>query len=80
MRKKSQPDNDVASPGGNSSWSIGSGRLSAKGEAELLRFYGSMMREGYEQIIEEPMPDRIQSLLVELGAPPPRGCYGPRCS
>ena len=72
MRKKSQPDNDVASSGGNNSWSIGSGRLTAKGEAELLRFYGSMMREGYEQVIEEPMPDRIQSLLVKLGAPTSR--------
>jgi hypothetical protein len=69
MSKKSQPDNDIASSGENSSWSIGSGRLTAKGEAELLRFYGSMMREGYEQIIEEPMPDRIQSLLVELSTP-----------
>ena len=72
MRKKSQPSNDVASLGGNSNWSIGSGQLTAKGEAELLRFYGSMMREGYEQIIEEPMPDRIQSLLVKLAAPTSR--------
>ncbi len=66
MKKKSQPHNDVASMQNCDVWSIGSGRLTAKGEAELLRFFGSKLKEGYDQIIEEPMPDRIQLLLTNL--------------
>ena len=69
MNKTSQPHNDVASMEKSDVWSISSGRLTAKGEAELLRFFGSKLKESYDQIIEEPMPDRIEFLLANLDEP-----------
>ena len=69
MKKKSQPHSDVASMENGDVWSIGSGRLTAKGEAELLRFFGSKLKENYDQIIKEPMPDQIEFLLANLDEP-----------
>jgi hypothetical protein len=59
-----QPDNDLALL--SNEWSITIGRLTAKGEAELLRLFGSALQETYGQIIEEKLPDHIQSLLTSL--------------
>jgi hypothetical protein len=69
MNKTSQPYNNFASLGNSINWSIGSGRLTAEGEEELLRFLGSTMRDEYEQIIEEPVPDHLQSLVDRLDHP-----------
>jgi hypothetical protein len=69
MNKTSQPHNHIASLGNSINWSIGSGRLTAEGEEELLRFLGSTMRDEYEQIIEEPVPDHLQSLVDRLDHP-----------
>jgi hypothetical protein len=69
MNKTSQPYNNFASLGNSTNWSIGSGRLTAEGEEELLRFLGSTMRDEYEQIIEEPVPDHLQSLVDRLDHP-----------
>lgn len=73
MKKTSQPSNDVASMSGH--WSIATGRLTAKGEAELLRLFGSTLQEGYGQIIEEPMPDHIQSLMARFIEPTSEKAY-----
>ena len=69
MNKSSQPYNDIALLGNSINWSIGSGRLTAEGEEELLRFLGSSMRDEYEQIIAEPVPDHLQSLVDRLDHP-----------
>jgi hypothetical protein len=66
MKKKSQPCEDVASV--NSKWNIGTGRLTAKGEAELLRLFGAGLELSYAQTIEEPMPNHIQLVLARLEA------------
>jgi len=66
--KKSRPYNDIASLSSTPSWSISSGQLSPKGEAELFRFFGSVMRDGYQHIIEAEMPDRLKALLAKLDA------------
>jgi hypothetical protein len=62
MKKKSQPHSNIASF--NSNWSIDNRRLTAKGEAELLRLFGAGLEESYSQTIEEPLPDPIQLLLA----------------
>lgn len=69
MVQESQPNRDVASPG--TIWNVGSAQLTEKGEAELLRFFGSKLEECYEQLIVEPLPDHIQFQLARLATLPP---------
>ena len=66
MTNKSRPYSNIVSLSSNPNWSIGSGRLTPKGEAELFRFFGSMMRDGYQHIIEDEIPDRLKALLAKL--------------
>ncbi len=68
MKKTSQPHNDVASGDRSLHWSIASGQLTAKGEAELLRLFGAELGESYAQTIEEPLPDQLQLLVAQLKA------------
>jgi hypothetical protein len=68
MTQESQPHNDIAPSYTSAEWSIGSGKLTAKGEAELMRLFGAGLAEGYAQTLVEPVPGSLQSLLAKLDA------------
>jgi hypothetical protein len=52
--------------GGNTGWSIGSNCLTAAGQSELLRDLGRQLRHSYQNVLEQPAPDRIGQLLERL--------------
>jgi len=68
MKNTSQPHDDFAFSEKSPHWSIASGQLTAKGEAELLRLFGAKLEEIYAQTIEEPLPDQFQVLAAQLDA------------
>jgi hypothetical protein len=52
--------------GGHRGWSIGSNRLTAAGQSELLKDLGRQLQQNYQNILKEPAPDRIKQLLERL--------------
>jgi len=51
---------------GHAAWSIGSSRLTAVGQNELLKHIGRRLQADYEGILKEPVPDRIRGLIERL--------------
>ena len=47
-------------------WSVGFNSPTSLGQAELLSLLGRCLRESYEPVVHEPLPDRIGALLDEL--------------
>ena len=49
-----------------SDWSVGFNSPTSLGQAELLSLLGRRLRESYEPVVHEPLPDRIGALIDEL--------------
>ena len=69
-RPPRQPNHPRHPLSSHSGWSIGSNGLTAAGQSELLGHLGRQLRADYENIIEEPAPDRLRRLMERLGEPP----------
>lgn len=63
-----QADGPPYSPGRLGGWSIGSNGLSSTGQNELLKQIGRQLQADYQNVLNEPAPDRIQDLLKRLEA------------
>jgi len=52
--------------GSHEAWSVGSNRLTAAGQSEILKDLGLQLQRTYQNILKEPAPDRIKDLLERL--------------
>jgi len=52
--------------GSHEAWSVGSNRLTAAGQAAVLKDLGLQLQRTYQNILKEPAPDRIKELLERL--------------
>jgi hypothetical protein len=69
MPKRPQPDGHPLSLSSSRTWSVGSNSLTPIGQSELLKQLGSQMREDYQAVVEEPVPDYLRVLLRRLEKP-----------
>jgi hypothetical protein len=58
VTKKPQPNSGT--------WSVAAGSLTLDGQSELLRQLGSQIRDGYQHLVDEPVPDELKLLLEKL--------------
>ncbi|MFC4171299.1 NepR family anti-sigma factor [Microvirga sp. GCM10011540] len=58
MTKKPQPNGGM--------WSITSDQLTSHAQRELLRELGLRMKGGYEEMIQEQIPERLREILERL--------------
>jgi len=49
-----------------SDWSVGLNSPTSLAQAELLGILGRRLRESYEPVVQEPLPDRIGALVEQL--------------
>ncbi len=49
-----------------SDWSVGLNSPTSLGQAQLLSLLGRELRESYEPLVREPLPDRIGALVEQL--------------
>ncbi len=47
-------------------WSVGLNSPTSLGQAELLSILGKRLRENYEPLVQEPLPDRLGALVKQL--------------
>jgi hypothetical protein len=47
-------------------WSVGLNSRTSIGQAHLLQLLGRRLRADYKQVVEEPLPDALKSLLQHL--------------
>jgi hypothetical protein len=47
-------------------WSVGYNSPTSLGQAELLSALGHRLRESYEPVVHEPLPDRLGALVRQL--------------
>jgi hypothetical protein len=47
-------------------WSVGFNSPTSLAQAELLAVLGRRLRESYEPVVQEPLPDRLGSLVEQL--------------
>ena len=65
-KRPHEPDDPRHPRNGNAGWSIGSNRLAAAGQSELMKHLGQRLQADYQNIIEEPAPDRLRRLVERL--------------
>lgn len=63
MTKEPRPDAGSMPPQG---WSIGSNGLTSHGQTELLKQLGGQMKADYAQVVNEPLPDDMRTLLAKI--------------
>ncbi len=49
-----------------SDWSVGLNSPTSLGQAQILDVLGRRLRESYESVVKEPLPDRLGSLVEQL--------------
>ena len=49
-----------------SDWSVGLNSPTSLGQAQLLTILGSQLREKYDAVVKEPLPERLGALLERL--------------
>ena len=47
-------------------WSVGLNSPTSLAQAELLGILGRQLRESYEPVVREPLPDRLEALVEQL--------------
>jgi hypothetical protein len=47
-------------------WSVGLNSRTSIGQAQLLQLLGRHLRADYKQVVEEPLPEVLKSLLQRL--------------
>jgi Anti-sigma factor NepR len=47
-------------------WSVGFNSPTSLGQAELLGLLGRRLRESYEPVVREPLPEQLGALVDEL--------------
>jgi hypothetical protein len=67
MRKRPHPPDGSGHPrNGGARWSIGSNGLTAAGQAEVMKQIGRQLQADYQEILKEPPPARLRTLLKRL--------------
>ena len=49
-----------------SDWSVGLNSPTSLGQAQLLGILGRQLRDSYEAVVQEPLPDRLGELVEQL--------------
>lgn len=73
MTRKRPPKGDPMPFLTASDWSVGLNSPTSLGQAQLLTLLGSQLRERYEAVVREPLPERIGALLEQLEHADSRG-------
>ena len=66
MTVKRPPKGDAMQLITGSDWSVGFNSPTSLGQAELLSVLGHRLRESYEPVVQEPLPDRLGALVRQL--------------
>ena len=66
MRAKRPPKGDAMPFITGGDWSVGFNSPTSLAQAELLTLLGQRLRESYEPVVQEPLPDQIGALVHEL--------------
>ncbi len=65
MPKRPHPPDNPRHPL-NGHWSIGSNGLTSDGQSELLKHLGRQLQATYQNVFDEPAPDRLRKLMEKL--------------
>jgi Anti-sigma factor NepR len=68
-KRPHEPDDPRHPRNNNVGWSIGSNRLTAAGQSELLKSLGRQLQDNYQNVLREPAPDRLRRLVERLEDP-----------
>jgi hypothetical protein len=66
MPKRPQPSGLAKPVIRESAWSLASNGMTPEGWSELLRELGSQMKDEYQELISEPVPEHLQQLASKL--------------
>ena len=66
MSAKRPPKGDAMTFMTGSDWSIGLNSPTSLGQAQLLSVLGRQLRETYEPVVNEPLPERLGILVEQL--------------
>jgi hypothetical protein len=66
MTAKRPPEGDFMPFMTGGDWSVGFNSPTSLAQAELLSILGRHLRESYEPMAQEPLPDRIGALVDQL--------------
>jgi hypothetical protein len=66
MKKGRPPRDDAMTFLTGGDWSVGLNSPTSLGQAEILSLLGRKLRESYEPVVHEPMPDQLGNLIDRL--------------
>ena len=66
MRSKRPPEGEPVPFVTGSDWSVGFNSPTSLAQAELLSILGRRLRESYEPVVQEPLPERLGALVEQL--------------
>lgn len=66
MNEKRPPEGEAMAFLTGSDWSVGLNSPTSLGQAQLLSLLGRGLRESYESMVREPLPDRLGALVEQL--------------
>lgn len=52
--------------GGHRGWSVDSNSLTSAGRSEVLKDLGRQLQQNYQDVLKEPVPDRMRHLVERL--------------
>jgi Anti-sigma factor NepR len=66
MTRKRPPESDAMPFLTGSDWSMSLNSPTSLGQAQILSALGQQLRERYEPVVKEPLPDRLGALVAQL--------------
>jgi Anti-sigma factor NepR len=69
MSEQDPPDDKRTAIVG-SDWSVGLNSPTSIGQAKLLQVLGRALRQDYERLVREPLPDRLAAIVDRLDKGP----------